>query len=73
MMLFLSGDGAALVQELEKNGIRAEKIGHLTEDNDECIHGREERRARNRFPIWLGSGEKKNRYEKNREQQEEGR
>ncbi len=45
MMLFLSGDGAALVRELEKNGIRAEKIGHLTEDNDKCIRNGEERRS----------------------------
>lgn len=45
MMLFLSGDGAALVRELEKNGIRAEKIGHLTEDNEKCIRNGEERRS----------------------------
>ena len=74
MMLFLSGDGAALVRELEKNGIRAEKIGHLTEDNDKCIRNGEERRSpgASRFPIpdW-DPVEKENRVEKNREQQEE--
>lgn len=45
MMLFLAGDGEALVRRLEAHGIRAEKIGSLSEDNDKCIRNGEERRS----------------------------
>ena len=43
LCLFVTGDGAGLVRELEEAGVRAERIGQLTGNHDKCIRNGEER------------------------------